>query len=214
MRCRALQDWRNDCSTIRGKKRLCALPLARPRPMQQRRFLHGCRGLRAPPYENLLPAAGVLLCLDYRTEECFMPINQHNKKPENFTERIHSLLGLGVPEDTINILPTKGRFNILFLLFIVLFFFFLQPYFFSARVETIPHSPFKQDLAEGTVTGPALDPEHIKGKLTGTPGREFMSVRVDDPGLVKELDERKILYSGRYQNKFLTGLLSWILPLG
>jgi cell division protease FtsH len=37
---------------------------------------------------------------------------------------------------------------------------------------------------------------------------------VNDPGLVKELDERKVNYSGRYENKFLSGLLSWIIPLG
>jgi cell division protease FtsH len=37
---------------------------------------------------------------------------------------------------------------------------------------------------------------------------------VNDPGLVKELDERNISYSGQYENKFLSSLLSWVLPLG
>jgi len=31
---------------------------------------------------------------------------------------------------------------------------------------------------------------------------------------VKELDERKVSYSGQYENKFLSSLLSWIIPFG
>jgi len=37
---------------------------------------------------------------------------------------------------------------------------------------------------------------------------------VDDPGLVKELDEHKVDYSGRYESKFLSSILSWVLPIG
>ena len=37
---------------------------------------------------------------------------------------------------------------------------------------------------------------------------------MDDPGLVKELDEHKVDYSGRYESKFLSSVLSWILPIG
>ncbi len=59
-----------------------------------------------------------------------------------------------------------------------------------------------------------IGPENIKGTLAGSPKRAFATVRVNDPDLVKELDERKISYSGRYENRFLSSLLSWILPLG
>ena len=34
-----------------------------------------------------------------------------------------------------------------------------------------------------------IGPESIKGTLAGTPKRAFATVRVNDPGLVKELDE-------------------------
>ena len=37
---------------------------------------------------------------------------------------------------------------------------------------------------------------------------------MDDPGLVKELDEHKVDYSGRYESKFLSNILSWVLPIG
>ena len=50
--------------------------------------------------------------------------------------------------------------------------------------------------------------------MTGSQVQGFTTVRVSDPDLVKELDGRKVSYSGRYENKFLGSLLSWILPLG
>ena len=43
---------------------------------------------------------------------------------------------------------------------------------------------------------------------------EFTTVRVNDPGLVKDLDEHKISYSGHQESKFLSNILSWILPMG
>jgi cell division protease FtsH len=73
---------------------------------------------------------------------------------------------------------------------------------------------FKQYVEQGIAGELIIGPENIKGTLAGSPKRAFVTVRVDDPGLVKELDERKISYSGRHENRFLTSLLSWVLPLG
>ena len=85
----------------------------------------------------------------------------------------------------------------------MLLFSYLQQYFFSSKVETIPYSQFKQYIAEGNVGKLIIGPENINGTLTGSPVQEFTTVRVNDPDLVKELDERKVSYSGRYENKFL-----------
>ena len=44
-----------------------------------------------------------------------------------------------------------------------------------------------------------IGPENINGTLKGKekkPDQEFTTIRVDDPDLVKELDERKVSYSG------------------
>jgi cell division protease FtsH len=81
-------------------------------------------------------------------------------------------------------------------------------------VETIPYSQFKQSVAQGGVAKLTIGPENISGTLRGSPDQAFVTVRVNDPDLVKELDERKVSYSGRYENRFLSSLLSWILPLG
>jgi len=71
-----------------------------------------------------------------------MSVNQNNKQPENLTEKIRSLFGYGVSQEKKNALPPQSRFNIWFYLLIFLFFSFLQPYLFSAKVETIPYSQF------------------------------------------------------------------------
>ena len=40
-----------------------------------------------------------------------------------------------------------------------------------------------------------------------------MTIRVEDPGLIKELDEKNISYRGYYESKFLSGILAWVIPI-
>jgi cell division protease FtsH len=96
----------------------------------------------------------------------------------------------------------------------MLLFSYLQPLLFSSKKETISYSQFKQYVDQGIAGELIIGPESIKGTLEGSPKRAFATVRVNDPDLVKELDERKISYSGRYENRLLSSLLSWVLPLG
>jgi cell division protease FtsH len=141
--------------------------------------------------------------------------SKENKDPiGNLMDKLRSLFGSGDRLKNKNALPPKARFSIWYFLLAMLFFSYLQPVFFTSKVETIPYSQFKQYIAEGTLSKLTIGPEKIKGKLTGSAGQEFTTVRVDDPGLVKELDERKVSYSGHYESKFLSSLLSWVLPLG
>jgi cell division protease FtsH len=84
-------------------------------------------------------------------------------------------------------------------------------------VETIPYSKFKEYLAAGQVSDLTIGSDSITGNIKGKEGKKdqpFMTVRVEDPNLVKELGEQKVSYSGFYQNKFWTAILSWILPIG
>jgi cell division protease FtsH len=143
-----------------------------------------------------------------------MPSNENKGLLEKITDKIRSLTG---PHDSQNIkgaLPPKTQFSIWYVMMAILLFTYLQQYYFSAKVETIPYSQFKQQIAEGKLAKLTIGPDSINGTLEGKPAKEFTTVRVDDPGLVKELDERKVNYSGRYENKFLSSLLSWVLPLG
>ena len=91
---------------------------------------------------------------------------------------------------------------------------YLQQSFFAPKTETIPYSRFKQAMAEGSVDDILIGPEKIEGILKGVQGQKFVTVRVNDPGLAKEMDERKIQYSSRTENRLWGILLSWVLPLG
>jgi len=139
------------------------------------------------------------------------------KEPEeNLADKVRSFFGLRNGQKNKNALPPKTHFSIWYFFIAVLLFTYLQQYLFSPKVETIPYSQFKQNLAEGTVGKLTIGPENITGTLKGKdkkPDQRFVTIRVDDPSLVKELDERKIDYSGFYESKFLSTLLSWIIPI-
>jgi cell division protease FtsH len=143
-----------------------------------------------------------------------MPSNENKGPLEKLTDKIRSLMGQHDPQNLKGALPPKTQFSIWYVIAAVFIFTYLQQYYFSAKVETIPYSQFKQHITEGNLAKLTIGPDNINGTLEGKPAQEFTTVRVDDPGLVKELDERKVSYSGRYENKFLSSLLSWVIPFG
>ena len=114
-------------------------------------------------------------------------------------------------------LPPKMHFSIWYFLFAFLLIIYLQNYFFSSKVETIPYSQFKQSLIDGNVVKLVIGPEHINGTLKGKDNKkeqDFTAIRVDDPNLVRELDEHKVIYSGLYESKLIGNIISWVIPLG
>jgi cell division protease FtsH len=146
-----------------------------------------------------------------------MPSTEKKDPGEDLKDKIRSFFSPQDPQKKKNALPPKAHFSIWYFLLAFLLFSSLQQYYFSRKVETIPYSQFKQDLAEGKVSKLTIGPENITGTLKGKekePVQEFTTVRVNDPGLVKDLDEHKVSYSGHYEGKFLSSILSWILPIG
>jgi cell division protease FtsH len=149
-------------------------------------------------------------------KEANVPSIGRKEPEENLVDKIRSFFGLRNGQKNKNALPPKAHFSIWYFLIALLLITYLQQYLFSPKVETIPYSQFKQNLAEGTVGKLTIGPENITGTLKGKdkkPDQRFVTIRVDDPSLVKELDERKIDYSGFYESKFLSTLLSWIVPI-
>ena len=146
-----------------------------------------------------------------------MPSNGKKEPIEDLKDKIRSFFGPRDPQKKKDALPPKAHFSIWYFLIAFLLFTYLQQYFLSRKVETISYGQFKQDLAEGNVSKLTIGPENITGTLTGKekkPGQQFTTIRVDDPSLVKELDEHKVDYSGHYESKFLSSILSWVLPIG
>lgn len=136
---------------------------------------------------------------------------------EELKERFRALFTPGDAQKKKGALPPKTHFSIWYFLVTFFLIFYLQQYFFSPKVETIPYSQFKQNLITGNVTQLIIGPENINGTLKGKDNKreqDFTTIRVDDPNLVKELDEYKVRYSGRYESKLLGTILSWVLPFG
>ncbi len=140
------------------------------------------------------------------------------KEPDNnLRERLNAIFGNQNSGKKKGGLPPKAHFSIWYFVITMLLIIGLQQYFLTRKIETISYSQFKQELAQGNVEKVSIGPESITGTLKNSAGhaeQEFMTVRVEDPNLVKELDDRKIDYSGRYQSTFLNSILSWVLPLG
>ena len=148
-----------------------------------------------------------------------MPSNDKGPR-EHLIDKFRSLFSQQGPGKRKDGLTPKAHFSIWYFLiaFIAfLLFMYLQPYFSSSEVETISYSQFKQKVAEGAVSNLTMGPENITGTLKGKenkPDQQFTTVRVDDPDVVKELDDRKVDYSGQYDSKLLGSILIWVLPLG
>jgi cell division protease FtsH len=146
-----------------------------------------------------------------------MPSDEKKETMQKLKDKVRSFYGLRDPQKKKDGLPPKTHFSIWYFLIAFLLITYLQQYFISSKVETIPYSQFKQYVAEGTVDKLTIGPENITGTLKAKdkkPAQQFITIRVDDPNLVKELDEHKVDYSGHYESKFLTSILSWVLPIG
>jgi cell division protease FtsH len=142
-----------------------------------------------------------------------MSTDPKNKRPDNLQDAYRSLFSQKKPPGKDKEAPPSAPFNVWLFLLIMLVVSYLGPYLSPQKVQSIPYSEFKQYITKGKVVSLTIGPENITGTLAGVPEKEFTTIRVDDPGLVKELDEQNVEYSGWYQNKFLTNLLSWIFPL-
>ena len=93
-----------------------------------------------------------------------------NKEPrKNSLDNLRSFLGL--QQRRKNALPPKAHFSIWYFLIAFLLFTYLQQYFFSGKVETIPYSQFKQYIAEGTLSKVTIGPENISGTIKAPGGK-------------------------------------------
>ena len=106
----------------------------------------------------------------------------------------------------------------------------LQDLFDARHTETLAYSDFKQvlragqlesvELRDGIATGAikkegleAVLPKEKREKLAKSSGEHrFVTVLVNDPGLVAEMDQAKVRYTAVAQNKWLSAILSWVAP--
>jgi cell division protease FtsH len=102
---------------------------------------------------------------------------------------------------------------------------------FGSQATNVSYSEFKALAKKGKVSNLTLDRETVSGTLS-TDGIEallpkekveelkrssgethrFVAARVEDPGLVAELEQANVKFTGHVENTWLATLLSWILP--
>ena len=93
--------------------------------------------------------------------------------------------------------------------------FAIQFLFVRGMSGEIPYSEFKQYLERGMVRDLTVSPTDIHGVivLSENEQQSFVTNRVEDPELVKQLEDKGVRFTGRQTNNFFSTLLSWILPL-
>jgi len=125
----------------------------------------------------------------------------------------------------------QQQFSLWYFLIAFLLILVLQSYFFAARTENLAYSEFKALLRAGKVDNVSLSERAITGMLkadglegllpqarldelkhTGAGEHRFITVRVDDPELVLELETAKVRFAGVIESNWLSTLLSWVLP--
>ncbi len=111
----------------------------------------------------------------------------------------------------------KVRFSIWYFVAAMLVLVWFQSYTGAQPPEKISYSDFKQWAREGKVENLVVGPERITGEVKaeeGKPARPFVTVRIEDPELVGQLEQKGIKFSGYVENKWLATMISWFLPLG
>jgi len=90
----------------------------------------------------------------------------------NLKNKLRSLFGSSEQKDKTP-QPGKARFSIWYLVLAIFLISYLQKSMFTSNAETIPYSLFKQYVEQGMVSDLVIGPDSIKGKLAGTPERDF-----------------------------------------
>ena len=139
------------------------------------------------------------------------------KKDQKPSSNLRDLLGIKEPSDRGGKKPNlkKTRFTIWYFVIAFLIVLLIQNYIMTRKTEdVIPYSEFKQSLRADKIKELTITAESINGERETEKGlRGFQTVRVEDPDLVKELEAYHVKYTGKVDSKWLTNIVSWIIPL-
>jgi cell division protease FtsH len=146
-----------------------------------------------------------------------MAKNRDNKpkEDESIFDKLSSSFGSMSPKGDPG--RKKMHFSFWYFLMALLAVSLIQDYVIARQTDTIPYSEFRRSVVAEKVENLVLTPQRITGTITkdgqGRKNWPFVTVRVKDPGLVKLLDAHKIKYTGHYESKWLSTLLSWVIPI-
>jgi len=125
----------------------------------------------------------------------------------------------------------RYQFSIWYFVAAFLLIVAIQNYLYAPHTETLSYDRFKTLLKAGKLANVAVGERTLSGGLinegledllpkekldelrkSGDGPHRFVTVRVDDPDLIKELEAANVRFSGVIESNFLSTLLSWILP--
>ena len=125
----------------------------------------------------------------------------------------------------------QQSFTIWYVIAAFLALFLVQALVLAPHVENLSYSEFKSLVAKDKVSSLVIGKQVITGTLAanGLEGllpkekidelkrygggvHRFVTARVDDPGLVGELEAAHVTFTGSVENTWLTALLSWVVP--
>jgi len=140
------------------------------------------------------------------------------KKEQKPTPDLRDLLRMKEPSDRggkKKPILRKTHFTIWYFVIAFLIILLIQNYIVTKKTEdVIPYSEFKQTLRANKIRDLTITQEAISGERETEKGpRRFTTVRVEDSDLVKELETYHVKYTGKVDSKWLTNILSWIIPL-
>jgi len=107
----------------------------------------------------------------------------------------------------------KTGFSIGYLLLFLVVLYIIQM-FMSPKAGEIPYSQFRTYLSEGKIIDCSVGEKIIRGHYDSTSsGKDkpvaFITVPVQDPELVNELEAKNVKFKGEVENNFLRNMLMW-----
>lgn len=92
-----------------------------------------------------------------------------------------------------------------------------EMYFAAQHMDEVPYSQFKSWLQDNKVAEISITDKVIQGKLKSEKGGEspqrFQTVRVDDPDLVRMLEEKHVEFAGVIISTLWKDVASWVVPI-
>jgi cell division protease FtsH len=124
----------------------------------------------------------------------------------------------------------KQQFSLWYFVIALIAMVAIQEFLFSP-VHNLAYSDFKALVKAGKVKDVAIGEQIVSGTMSGDglesilPGKSaeelkklgegehrFATLKVNDPTLVQDLDAAKVRFSGQAESKWLSMLLSWVVP--
>lgn len=132
---------------------------------------------------------------------------------------------------------SQQQFSLWYFVGVFLVLLVIQSFFMTPHVAPLAYSEFKTLLRAGKIARVTLGSPYLRGVLraeglehlqpqekiaaikettaqTDTSGlHPFVTIRVDDPDLVRDLETAKVPYTGQVESTWVSTLLAWVVPM-